>query len=80
MSSEVENFTGKTEDMVEALNRYKNMDEDDMPFSVQMLREFADNLDMIEADGITISDEFGTAMEFLGDINIGLMTTSKTLT
>lgn len=75
LTAEVENFSGKTEDLVDTLNDVNNSG----LFSVEMLKQFADNLGMLNADG-TISDEFGTAMEFLGDINISLMTTSKTLT
>jgi predicted nuclease with TOPRIM domain len=75
LTAEVEDFSGKYEDLVDTLNDPENQG----LFSVQMLREFADNLGMIDADGKKVSDEFGTAMEFLGDINIGLMTTSKTL-
>jgi predicted nuclease with TOPRIM domain len=74
LTAEVDNFSGKYEDLVDTLNDPKNKD----LFSVQMLKDFANNLGMLNADG-KISDEFGTAMEFLGDINIGLMTTSKTL-
>jgi hypothetical protein len=48
-----------------------------------MLREFAKNLYMAELDEngniVSVLDSFGTAIEFLGDINVSLMTTSKTL-
>jgi DNA repair ATPase RecN len=77
LTAEVENFSGKYEDLVDTLNNNEGL------FSVEMLKDFAKNLGMVELDkdgNVTkVLDSFGTAMEFLGDINIGLMTTSKTL-
>lgn len=74
LSAEVNEFSGNASDLVETLNNVNNSG----LFSVEMLKKFADNLNMLDDNG-NVLDSFADAFEFLGDINIDLMTTSKTL-
>ena len=75
LNTEVDAFSGKTEDLAKILNTtyYQGL------YSVDMLRQFADNLGMMDSEG-NVLDSFGEVFSFIGDINVGLMTTSKTLT